>query len=237
MPMSVYASLGRQEGLMREMEVVANNLANSSTVGYKSDRAIFSEFIVSGGRDAPSVSMGGLGGHAFDLTQSSLAFTGSNFDIALQGEGYFLVRTEAGDRLTRAGHLQLSAEGELIDSNGNAILEAGGNPITLPPTIEQLSIGNDGSIAADGQLIGQIGIVVPNDQILRDSNTYFVAPNGVRPTEEATIIQGALEQSNVSPVLEVSRMIEVQRAYEAGQAMLEREDQRISQVITAVRQR
>jgi flagellar basal-body rod protein FlgF len=237
MPMSLFASLGRQEGLMREMEVVANNLANSSTVGYKSDRAIFSEFIVSGGRDAPSVSMGALGGHAFDLTQSSLAFTGSNFDLALQGDGYFLVQTEAGDRLTRAGHLQISSEGQLIDANGNAILEAGGNPITVPPTVEQMSIGNDGSIAVDGELVGQIGIVSPNGQLLRDSNTYFSSPDGFVPTEGATVIQGALEQSNVSPVLEVSRMIEVQRAYEAGQAMMEREDQRLSQVISAVRQR
>jgi len=237
MPMSVYASLGRQEGLVREMEVVANNLANSSTVGYKSDRAIFSEFIVSGGRDSPSVSMGGLGGHAFDLTQSSLAFTGSNFDLALQGEGYFLVRTETGDRLTRAAHLQISSENELIDSNGNPILEAGGNPISVPTTIENLSVGNDGSISADGELIGQVGIVLPNDQILRDSNTYFSAPDGFTPTQDTTVVQGALEQSNVSPVLEVSRMIEVQRAYEAGQAMLEREDQRLTQLISAVRQR
>lgn len=237
MPTSVYASLGRQEGLMREMEVVANNLANSSTVGYKSDRAIFSEFIVSGGRDAPSVSMGGVGGHAFDLTQSSLTFTGSDFDLALQGEGYFVVQTDAGDRLTRAGHLQISVDNELIDSNGNAILGPGGNSINVPPAAENLSIGSDGSVSADGELIGQIGIVLPNDQMLRDSNTYFSAPNGFTPTEGATVIQGALEQSNVSPVLEVSRMIEVQRAYEAGQAMMEREDQRLSQVITAVRQR
>ncbi len=237
MPTSVYASLSRQDGLMREMEVVANNLANSSTVGYKSDRAVFSEFIVSGGRDAPSVSMGALAGHAFDLTQSSLAFTGSNFDLALQGDGYFLVQTDAGARLTRAGHLQVSPEGQLIDSNGNAILEAGGNPIALPPTLSELSVGSDGSVTADGELVGQLGIVVPNDQMLRESNTYFSAPNGFTPTDETTVIQGALEQSNVSPVLEVSRMIEVQRAYEAGQAMLEREDQRLSQVISTVRQR
>lgn len=237
MSMSIYATLGRQDGLVKEMEVVANNLANSSTSGYKSDRAIFAEFIVSGGRDSPSVSMGGLGGHSFDLTQSAIAFTGSDFDLALQGEGYFLVRTEAGDRLTRAAHLQISAQNELIDSNGSALLESSGNPIILPPTIERFSVGNDGSITADGELIGQIGIVLPNDQLQRDTNVYFTSPNGFTPTEQATIIQGALEQSNVSPVLEVSRMIEVQRAYEAGQAMLEREDQRLTQVISAIRQR
>lgn len=237
MPTSIYTSIGRQEGLLREMELVANNLANSSTVGYKADRAIFSEFVVSAGDNAPSVSMGGLGGHAFELSQSSLAFTGSSFDLALQGEGYFLVETPQGERLTRAGAFQLSAEGKLIDGNGNSILDAGGGEIVLPPTTERFVVGSDGSLVADGQVLGQIGIVRPNGDMQRDSNTYFASPDGFEQLGEGEVIQGALEQSNVSPVLEVSRMIEVQRAYEAGQAMLEREDQRLSQLINAVRQK
>lgn len=236
MPTSVYTAIGRQEGLLREMELVANNLANSSTVGYKADRAIFSEFVVSAGDNSPSISMGGLGGHAFELSQSSLAFTGSDFDLAVQGEGYFLIETPQGERLTRAGAFQLSSEGQLIDGNGNKVLDAGGGEIVLPPTVERFVVGSDGSLVADGQILGQIGIVIPNGEMLRDSNTYFSTPDGFEQLENGEVIQGALEQSNVSPVLEVSRMIEVQRAYEAGQAMLEREDQRLSQLINAVRQ-
>ena len=237
MPISVYTSIGRQEGLLREMEVVANNLANSSTVGYKTDRAIFSEFVVSAGDNAPSISMGGLGGHAFNLSQSSLAFTGNGFDFALQGDGYFVIETPQGERLTRAGAFQLSSEGLLIDGNGNSVLDAGGGEVVLPPTTERFVVGADGSMVVDGQLIGQLGIVSPNGAMQRDSNTYFETADGYEQVSDGQIVQGALEQSNVSPVLEVSRMIEVQRAYEAGQAMLEREDQRLSQLINAVRQK
>jgi flagellar basal-body rod protein FlgF len=222
---AIYASLTRQQGLMQEMQVVANNLANSSTTGYKTDRAIFAEFLVGTGPSQDSLSMGGLAGHAFKMEQGSLKFTGGQFDIAVQGEGFFVLQTAQGPRLT------------LVDPFGNAVLGTGGNPITIPQEASNVSIGNDGSISADGQLIDRVGVVLPQGQLQRDSNTLFAAPEGFAQFEEANVVQGALEQSNVLPVLEVARMIEVQRAYEAGQAMLEREDQRITQLISAVRER
>jgi flagellar basal-body rod protein FlgF len=234
---AIYTSLARQQGLMQEMQVVANNLANSSTTGYKTDRAVFAEFLVSAGDSQDSVSMGGLAGHTFKMAPGEMKFTGGQFDLAVQGEGFFVLQTPQGSRLTRAGHFQLSSEGALIDGLGNGVLGAGGNPITIPPDAAQVSIGNDGSISANGQLIDRVGVVKPQGELLRDSNTFFEAPEGFAQFEEATVVQGALEQSNVSPVLEVARMIEVQRAYEAGQAMMEREDDRISQLITSLRER
>ncbi len=234
---AIYASLARQQGLMQEMQVVANNLANSSTTGYKTDRAIFAEFLVGTGPSQDSLSMGGLAGHAFKMEQGSLKFTGGQFDMAVQGEGFFVLQTAQGPRLTRAGHFQLSPESTLVDGFGNAVLGTGGNPITIPQEASNISIGNDGSISADGQLIDRVGVVRPQGELLRDSNTLFAAPEGYAQFDEANVVQGALEQSNVLPVLEVARMIEVQRAYEAGQAMLEREDQRITQLISAVRER
>ena len=234
---AIYASLTRQQGLMQEMQVVANNLANSSTTGYKTDRAIFAEFLVGTGPSQDSLSMGGLAGHAFKFEQGALNLTGGQFDLAVQGEGFFVLQTAEGPRLTRAGHFQLSPESTLVDGAGNSVLGAGGNPITLPEDATQIMIGNDGSISANGQLIDRVGVVIAQGDLLRDSNTLFSAPGGYAQFEEATVVQGALEQSNVSPVLEVARMIEVQRAYEAGQAMLEREDDRINQLITAVRER
>lgn len=234
---AIYTSLGRQQGLMQEMQVVANNLANASTTGYKSDRAIFAEFLVSPGPQADSVSMGGLGAHAFKLSQGDLKFTGGQFDLAVQGEGFFVLQTPQGPRLTRAGNFQLSSESALIDAFGNGVLGAGGNPITIPENATQVSIGSDGSVSVDGQLIDRVGVVLVEGQLLRDSSTFFSAPGGYAQFEEASVIQGALEQSNVSPVLEVARMIEVQRAYEAGQAMLDREDDRINQLITSMRER
>lgn len=234
---AIYTSLGRQQGLMKEMQVVANNLANSSTTGYKTDRAVFAEFLVSPGPSEDSISMGGLGGHAFKMEQGEMKFTGGQFDVAVQGEGFFVLQTPQGPRLTRAGHFQLSSESTLIDGFGNSVLGAGGNPITIPQEASQVSIGSDGSISANGQLIDRIGVVKAQGELERDSNTFFSAPGGYAPFEEASVVQGALEQSNVSPVFEVARMIEVQRAYEAGQAMMEREDDRINKLITSLRER
>ncbi len=234
---AIYASLTRQHGLMQEMQVVANNLANASTTGYKTDRAIFAEYIVPTGSQSPSLSMGGLAGHAFEMEQSGLSFTGSQFDLAIQGDGFFVVQTGQGPRLTRAGHFQLSSDGLLVDPMGNNVLNAGGGPITIPPEATEISIGSDGSLSANGQVIDQVGVVLAEGDLLRDTNTHFVAPGGYAAFGEPAIIQGALEQSNVKPVLEVARMIDVHRAYEAGQSLLEQEDRRLTQLISAVRER
>jgi len=237
MSSAVYATLTRQQGLIHELNVVANNLANASTPGYKSDRAIFSELLIARSSDPNlSISMGMLGGHSFRMEEGGLNFTGGKLDLAIQGEGFFLVETPAGQRLTRAGHFQLSALGELIDPQGNRLLSQGGAPINVPQDAVDLIVSEDGAISSNGILIDTIGIVRPEGQLQRDSNMFFSAPGFAQETN-MKVVQGAVEQSNVSPVLEVARMIEVQRAYEAGQALLEKEDQRISQLISAVRER
>ncbi len=234
---AIYATLTRQNGLMQEMQVVANNLANSSTTGYKADRAIFAEFLASTGPKTPSISMGALAAHTFNFDEGGLKFTNGQFDLAIQGDGFFVIETAQGQRLTRAGHFQLSAESILVNANGDNVLGAGGGAITIPEDATNIQISGDGTISVSGALIGQVSIVTANGPVLRDSNTQFSAPDGFTETQTATVIQGALEQSNVTPVLEVARMIEVQRAYEAGQALLEREDKRITQLITALRER
>ena len=233
---AVYAALTRQAGLMQEMQVVANNLANASTTGYKADRAVFAEFLAGNGEDIEHISMVGLAGHQFDLEQGGLRFTGGKFDLAIQGEGFFMTDTPDGVRLTRAGHFLVSAEGRLIDAQGNPVLNPAGGAILIPQEAGEVSIAGDGTISADGQVLGQVGVVRPEGQIMRAGNTGFNAPEGFAPVANARVVQGALEQSNVAPVLEVARMIEVQRAYEAGQAMMDKEDQRLSRFIETLRQ-
>lgn len=234
---AVYVTLARQQGLAQEMQVVANNLANASTTGYRADRAIFAEWVLAVGKDHPSLSMGALAGHSFEPGNGSIKITGGQFDIAIQGEGFFSLETPRGERLTRAGHFLLSADGRLVDPDGNALLNRGGGAITLPESASKVTITEDGTIVADGAVLDRIGVVEPADMLVRDSSTQFVSAAGTRPSEGSRLVQGALEQSNVSPVLEVARMIEVQRAYEAGQILLEREDERIGQVISALRDR
>lgn len=234
---SIYTTLARQDGLLKEMQVVANNIANTNTSGYKTDRAIFAEYVMATGPETPSLSMGGLAGHSFDMTQGTVKFTGGQFDLAIQGEGFFALETDNGQRLTRAGAFQISAEGELVTGDGAKVLSEGSSPIQIPPEAENVTIAGDGTISSAGQIIGQVGIFTPTGQLQRETDTRFVADGGVQPVEGAAVLQGALEASNVSPVLEMARMIEVHRAYEAGQTLMEQEDQRISQFISAVRDR
>ena len=234
---SIYATVARQDGLLKELQVVANNIANANTTGYKTDSAVFAEYLMATGENSPSLSIGGLAGHSFDLTQGTVKFTGGQFDLAIQGEGFFAVETEAGQRLTRAGAFHLSSEGQLIAPDGAQVLSDGSTPIQIPIEAENVQIAGDGTISASTGLIARVGIFNPDGQLQRDTDTRFIAEGGVQPSEQASVLQGALEASNASPVLEVSRMIEVQRAYEAGQTLMEQEHQRITQFISTVRDR
>lgn len=234
---AIYTMLSRQAGLVNELQTVSNNIANASTTGYKSDRAIFAEYVIATGPQTPSLSVGGLAGHSFELSQGGLATTGGPFDLAIQGDGFFLVQTAQGVRLTRAGHFQLSADGTLINGQGNGVLNAGGGAITFPPEAERIGIGADGTISVNGEAFDRVGVVTPNGELSREMGTLFIAADGFVPSQTGVVVQGALEQSNVVPVLEVARMIEVQRAYDAGQSLLEAEDQRVSQIISALRDR
>ncbi|WP_128514878.1 flagellar hook-basal body complex protein [Tabrizicola thermarum] len=229
-----YVTLNRQSGLMREMGVVANNIANSSTTGFRREGVVFSEFVAALDHD-PSLSMAHASGRHVDLSQSTLSQTGGQFDFAIQGEGFFLIETPEGNRLTRAGSFTPSAQGELVTPDGYRLLDAGGAPVFVPPDARGLSLASDGTLSAGGQPIAQIGLWQPADPMTlrHQSGTLFSAAD-VEPAESATILQGMLEDSNVEPVSEIARMIEVQRAYELGQKFLDAEDERVRGVISTL---
>ena len=128
MDAALYTTLNRQSGLMREMGVVANNIANASTNGFRREGVVFSEFVAALDED-PSLSMAHASGRHVDLSQATLAMTGGAFDFAIQGEGFFLIETPQGERLTRAGSFTPSPEGELVTADGYRLLDAGGAPI------------------------------------------------------------------------------------------------------------
>lgn len=229
-----YATLNRQSGLMREMGVVANNIANSSTTGFRREGVVFSEYVAALDQD-PSLSMAHASGRHVDLSQSTLSQTGGQFDFAIQGEGFFLVETPQGQRLTRAGSFTPSAEGELVTPDGYRLLDAGGAPIFVPPDARGVALGSDGTLSAGGQPIAQVGLWQPADPLsLRHQAGTMFSADALEPAEGATVLQGMLEDSNVEPVSEIARMIEVQRAYELGQKFLDAEDERVRGVIQAL---
>lgn len=226
-----YTTLNRQAGLMREMQAVANNIANMSTTGFRREGVVFSEYVSRMGDD-PSLSMAYATGRNIDLSQAGLTQTGGSFDFAIQGEGFFLIETPDGQRLTRAGSFTPSAEGELVNPDGYRLLDAGGAPIFVPPDAGVVGMSADGTISAGGQPLAQVGLWQPSDPttLEHQGGTLFAAA-AVEPVEGGQILQGYVEDSNVNPVSEISRMIEVQRAYELGQTFLDREDARVRGVI------
>lgn len=231
---AIYAALTRQAGLMREMRTVANNMANSSTTGFRREGVVFSEHMTSLGLGRETLSMANARGREVDLTPASLSQTGGTYDVALERDGFFMVQTPQGNRLTRAGAFLTSPEGELINADGYRVLDEGQAPIAIPPGSRSVGIGTDGTISADGQPIARLGIFgQPDRSFLRHFGGTLFDAQGAEPLDEATVRQGFLEDSNVNPVLEIARMIEVQRAYELGQSFLDSEDQRIRAAITA----
>jgi len=229
-----YATLNRQSGLMREMAVVANNIANISTTGFRREGVVFSEYIAAMDSD-PSLSMAHASGRMVDLTQATVTQTGGTFDFAIQGDGFFLIETPGGERLTRAGAFTPNAEGELVTPDGYRLLDAGGAPVFVPPDAKTVGLSQDGTLSVEGQPVAEIGLWQPADPLaLRHQAGTLFDGGELEPVEDATVLQGMLEDSNVQPVSEIARMIEVQRAYELGQKFLDAEDDRVRGVIQAL---
>ena len=232
-----YTALTRQSGLMQEMRVIANNIANASTTGFRAEGVMFSEHIKALGPGTDSLSMATAAVRDTVMTQGTLSQTGGTFDLAVEGEGFFVIETPAGQRLTRAGAFTPNENGDLVTADGYPVLDAGGAPVFVPQGVGRIGISPDGTISAGGQPVGQIGLVVPTDPngMTRESGVMFDAQGGFDPVPEPRMMQGFLEDSNVNPILQVARMIEVQRAYELGQSFLENEHERIRGVIQAIR--
>ena len=226
--------LSRQVALSREMDVVANNIANVDTTGYKADGSLFEEYLSSSARtdSGGRVSYVRDRGVWHDMNAGQVQHTGNPLDVAIDGDGFFTVQTPGGPRYTRNGSLQINAAGQLVTSEGNPVLGNGG-PITFQPNDRQISISPDGTISArQGSSIadsvrGTLTVVTfaNPQQLQKDGGSTFKPPAGVTPQAAtgAKIVQGALEKSNVRGVVEMSRMIEITRSYMQIASMLQQQ--------------
>ena len=205
----------------RTMDITANNIANANTPGYRTERVQFSDWIdQQPGTAAPP------GGKTITYTQDRATYresqpgtvthTANPYDLALTGEGYFTVNTKTGPRLTRDGRFGPMPDGTLADSSGNAVLDTAGKPIQIPTTDTQVTIAGDGSVSSESGPVGKIGIVQPTDpmKMQAEGATKFVANGPTAPVTTPGIVQGAIEDSNVQPVLEVTRMMDNLRQFQ-----------------------
>ncbi len=227
-----YLAINRQTGLSAELDMIANNLANIDTTGFRREGVAFTEFVIAA-EQGESVSMGDLGARFASTLPGTQTSTGGRFDLAIEGEGFFAVQNLDRVLLTRAGAFQLSQEGLITTPVGDPVLDVGQAAITVPIEAKDVVISADGTVSADGEPIGQIALFnAPPEELSRFGDTAFeVDPGVLEAAPDGRIRQGALEQSNVDPILEIARMIEVSRAYEMAQSVIEDEDERVREAI------
>lgn len=227
-----YISLSRQAGLMRELNTIANNIANASTSGYRRESVIFAEHVKALHGGDPSLSIATMNHRYIDFSGGEIRGSDNPLDMAIDGDGFFLVEGEGGPRLTRAGSFSLNAVGELITADGRRVLDEGGGALVVPPQSGTISVAPDGSVTADNQPVGRLGVVTADPAYLvREGDNVFRAERGYQPAAAAKVRQNALEGSNVSVVTEIAHLIEVQRAYEMGQNFLQSDDERIKRTV------
>ncbi len=233
---TIYTALTRQSGLMKEMQSVAHNVANASTTGFKADGVIFAEHVKSAGANQPSISFAVANAHRTDLRQGGMTQTGGTFDFAIEGDGFFQVETEAGLRLSRSGAFFATAGGELVTADGNRVLDSGGAPIFVPADAGKIALASDGTLSVDGNPLAQLGIFMPTEgsTLIREQGVMFIVDGEIEPLNDPTVLQGFLESSNVDPVSQIARMIQVQRAYEMGQNFMEKEEERMRSVMSLI---
>jgi len=227
---AIYVGLSRQMVLRKEMDIIANNIANMDTTGFKVESMIQKTdpaepaYTFGGPRPVKFVSPDGV---ARDFGQGSLVKTDGQLDMAIEGKGFFQVRTPDGARFTRDGRFTTDTTGRLVTQAGHPVLDEGGGEIQIDGEKGQVSVGADGTLSQGNERIGKVGMYgFANAGVLEKAGDNLYRNGSNQQAEIATdarLRQGYLESSNVKPVLEITRMVEVSRAYERTAKMIDSE--------------
>lgn len=227
--------LSREIALRRELDVIANNLANMNTTGYQAERVAFEDYLMPHAeasafqhRDHDVAFVQDWATYR-DMAPGARQVTGNQLDVALSEGGYLTIETPEGIRYSRNGALQINDQGELVTAAGDQVLGLGGTPIVFTPDDTDITITGNGSVTTNAGARGTLQLVgFPNEQELEKlGGNLYAANDGVEPLPDADVrvTQGVLEKSNVQSVREMSRLVEVQRAYEMQSNMLRQSDQ------------
>jgi flagellar basal-body rod protein FlgF len=236
---ALYVGLSRQMVLRREMDIVANNIANADTSGFKVESLMTKEqpgppaFTLQGPKPVKFVAADGV---ARDFGQGGLRRTDAPLDLAIEGQGFFKVATKDGDRYTRDGRFRTDDLGRLTTQAGQTVADEGGGEITLDLQKGQITIAPDGTVSQGSERVGKVGVFKfdtlsvlekKGDNLLANTSNSQPAP-----AIDAKVRQGMLEESNVKPILEITRMIEVSRAYEQVTRMMDSQAELTRSTIT-----
>lgn len=229
-------AMARQMASQQEMDAIANNVANLNTNAYKAERVTFNSYLMRapGAGNPGAVIFPKLAALHREPQEGSIVTTNNSLDVAIRGNGYFVVDTLKGQRFTRDGHFSIDAQGRLVNAGGQPILNETSRPIVIPQNAGSITIATDGTVSAGEQQLGKLRVVGFDDiQLLRDTGSGLFAAGKATPSPVPTpdIVQGSLETSNIQPVFEMTRMMETARAYEQAQKILDTEDERMKRGI------
>ena len=237
-------ALSRLVAQQRAVEVASTNIANSGTAGFRTERVLFSDWIArQSGDNIPT------GGRTISYVQDRATYrdqqhgtiehTGNPLDLALSGDGYFTVQTAQGTRLTRAGRFALMSDGTIADADNNALLDTNGQKLRVSVADTRLTVTADGTLSSENGQLGRIAVVTPKDpsRMQAEGGRLFRADAGTTPTEKAGVTQGAVEGSNVQPVVEITRMMADLREFQFATQFVQAESDRQQSAIDKLTKR
>lgn len=222
MDSGLYGACAGLMARMQALDTIASDVANSSSAGFRGEENVFGTVLAEAGRhgrmsalNKATNSFSQIGDTQIDTTQGAITRTGNDLDLAIEGPGYFKVKSATGTAYTRNGHFRADANGRLVTEAGEPVLGVGGE---IGPIKGKVSISADGTISCDGAIAGKLSLVTfaPGTRLINHGGSEYGAPAGSEvPTSQASLQEGALESSNVSPMESVVELISAQRAAES----------------------
>ncbi|MEX0404197.1 flagellar basal-body rod protein FlgF [Aquibium sp. LZ166] len=237
MQSGLYVAISAQVALEKRLSTIADNVANAGTVGFRATEIKFDDVVSGLGKD--SVSFVSPGSTYLSTKSGGLKQTGNPLDFAIRGEAWFAIDTPAGSVMTRDGRFTMLETGELVSLEGYPVLDAGGAAIQLDPLSGAPEAGADGMLRQNGQPVGAIGVFAfePGDDFVRYGNSGLVPstpPEAIVDRDDVGVVQGFVEESNVNPVLEMTNLIMVQRAFENAASLIRQSDQSLGEAVKAI---
>ncbi|SED03838.1 flagellar basal-body rod protein FlgF [Rhizobiales bacterium GAS188] len=234
MQSGLYVSLSAQLALRKRVDTIANNVANMNTAGFRADEVRFQALVEKAGSD--SVAFASTGSEYISRRIGGMTRTNNPLDVAVQGDGWFAVKTPGGTTYTRDGRMQLSETGTLQNVQGYQMLDAGGTPLVIDPAAGPPTIASDGMISQNGNQVGAIGLFKIDDQAKLSRSNF----GGVVPDKPATavldfaqngVVQGFVENANVNPVMEMTKLIMVSHDFDGVSSMIQSSESSLTEAI------
>jgi flagellar basal-body rod protein FlgF len=237
MQSGLYVSLSAQVALKKRMDTIANNVANMNTVGFRADEVKFEALVEKAG--GTGVAFASTGSDYISRSVGAMTKTDNPLDVAIQGDGWLAIKTAGGTAYTRDGRMRLLETGTLENIDGHPVLDAGGTPIVLDPAAGTPAISSDGMITQDGKQVGALGLFKIDDQakLTRSNSGGLVSDKPATAVLDFVsngIVQGFVENANVNPVMEMTKLIMVSHAFDSVSNMMQASETALQDAIKAL---